>query len=230
MTHARIGVIHATPNAISPMKDVLKKYSSYIQSLHFLDEGIIEGVNQSGAVTAPLLKRLLGLIEKADEGKVDGVVFSCSSFTPYIEKMEPYFDFPIVSVYYAMLEKAVDSGKRVGIVATLAAVGRTFTDIIEKFAEKKQKELTIFTETIIEATEALIEGNLLVYDELIRQKINALSKKCDVIVIAQLSMIRALENFQVYIPLLTGSETSIKSLIGKLNLTPQRIEMGEIHE
>ena len=230
MIHARIGIIHATPNAIAPMKESLKKYSNQIQSLHFLDEGIIEGVNQSGTVTAPLLKRLLGLIEKADESHVDGVVLSCSSFTPYIEKIEPYFDFPIVSVDYAMLEKAVDAGKRIGIISTLTAAGQTSTDIIEEIANKRQKEVIVFTEIITEATEALIKGNSLVHDELIRQRINSLSKKCDVIVIAQLSMIRALENFLAPIPLLTGSETSIESLVKKLNLTPQRIEMRGIHE
>jgi Asp/Glu/hydantoin racemase len=217
LIQARIGIIHATPNAIAPMKESLKKYSEQIQSLHFLDEGIIEGVNQSGAVTAPLLKRLLGLIEKADESKVDGVVLSCSSFTPFIQKIEPYFNFPIVSVDYAMLEKAVDLGKRIGIIATLTAAGQTSTEIIEEIATKKQKEVTVFTETITEATAALIEGNSLVHDELIRKKIDSLSKTCDVIVIAQLSMIRALENFQAPVPLLTGSETSIENLLDKLN-------------
>ena len=228
--NARIGIIHATPNAIAPMKESLKKFAGKVQSLHFLDEGIIEGVNKSGTVTAPLLKRLLQLIEKAEESKVDGVVLSCSSFTPYIEKIEPYFNFPVVSVDYAMLEKAVKIGKHIGVVATVAAAGPTTTKIIKDIAQQRKKEINVYTETITEATEALLEGKVHTHDVLIRQKIQELSEKCDVVVIAQLSMIRALEDFHSPVPILTGGETSIENLVEQLDFLNNREKENEIHE
>lgn len=213
----RIGFIHATPNGIQPMVNALNNHSTQIECLHFLDEGLIDEVNKTGSVSRKLVRRLIKLIEKAEDSKVDGVALSCSSFTPYVPLVEQLFDFPIVSVDYAMLEKGVEIGEKIGVVATVGAAGPTTTNLLYSIANEKEKPVTVYTETLIEASKALKMGDGEKHDHLIQEKVKELSSFCDCIIIAQLSMTRALKDLgPIPIPILTSAETSVSSLLAKL--------------
>jgi Asp/Glu/hydantoin racemase len=215
----RIGFIHATPNGIQPMVNALNNLTPQIDCLHFLDEGLLDEVNSSGNVSKKLVRRLIHLIEKAEASNVDGVALSCSSFTPYVPLMEPLFDFPIVSVDYAMLEKGVELGSNIGVIATVGAAGPTTTNLVYSIANEKEKPVTVYTETLIEANKALKMGEGEKHDQLIQEKIKELSSFCDVIIIAQLSMTRALKNLEsIDVPILTSAETSVASLLTRLSI------------
>ncbi|MEH7492103.1 aspartate/glutamate racemase family protein [Neobacillus niacini] len=215
----RIGFIHATPNGIQPMMNALNNQTTKIDCLHFLDEGLLDEVNSSGSVSKKLVRRLIKLIEKAEASNVDGVALSCSSFTPYVPLVEQLFDFPIVSVDYAMLEKAVEMGSNIGVIATVGAAGPTTTNLVYSIAHQTEKPVTVYTETLIEASKALKMGEVEKHDQMIQQKIKELSSFCDVIIIAQLSMTRALNDLEpIPVPILSSAETSVSSLLSKLSI------------
>jgi hypothetical protein len=67
------------------------------------------------------------------------VAFSCSSFTPFVPLLQSLFDFPIVSIDYAMLEKGGVIGSKIGVIATVGAAGPTKTNIIQTIANKALK-------------------------------------------------------------------------------------------
>ncbi|MBO1511491.1 aspartate/glutamate racemase family protein [Metabacillus bambusae] len=212
-----IGLIHATPNSVLPMENAVHKFAPNVNYLSFIDKELLDEVNKEGRVTGKLVRRIIKLIEIAEEAGVDGVALSCSSFTPFVPLIEHLFDFPVVSVDMAMLEKAVSIGEKIGVIATVAAAGPTTTNLIKEVAEKQHKEVEIFTETIIEASVALKNGNSPKHDMLIQQKIHELAEVCDVIVIAQLSMVRALDSAgELSVHILSSGETAIKSLLSKL--------------
>lgn len=215
----RIGFIHATPNGIQPMVNALNHLYTQVEYLHFLDEGLLDEVNKTGNVSGKLVRRLIKLIERAEDSNVDGVALSCSSFTPHVPLIEKLFDFPIVSVDYAMLEKGVEVGQKIGVVATVGAAGPTTTKLLYSIANEKEKPVTVYTETLIEASKALKMGEGEKHDHLIQEKIKELSSFCDCIIIAQLSMTRALEGLgPIPIPILTSAETSVSSLLEKLSI------------
>lgn len=213
----KIGFIHATQNSILPMENALFQFAPDVQHLNFLDKELLNDVNREGKVTGKLVRRIINLIEQAEESEVEGVALSCSSFTPFVQHIQELFDFPVVSVDMAMLEKAVSLGTKIGVIATVGAAGPTTTKLIKDVAEVRQKEIEVITETLIEASEALKNGDELRHDTLIQEKIYELIKVCDVIVIAQLSMVRALSAIDnIDIPILSSGETAIKSLLSKL--------------
>jgi Asp/Glu/hydantoin racemase len=220
-----------------------------------LDEGLIAELNAAGKVTRPLIRRFIRLIEKAEEAGVDGVLLSCSSFTPYTtlvnqlfdfpiisvdfamleeagvdgvllscSSFTPYttlvnqlFDFPIISVDFAMLEEAVQLGTKIGVIATIVTAAPITKQILEEIAEEQSKPVEIYIETLADAFTALQNGEEQRHNQIIRDKVDEMYRNCDVVVLAQISMARAMEG---YTPpgksVLTSPESSIRSLLGQL--------------
>lgn len=215
----KIGLVHATINAVVPINDAFRRYASDAKVLNFLDDGLIEEVNQQGKVTPKAFKRFMDLLVKAEESGVDGILASCTVFTPYVPQISNLFDIPILSVDYNMLSQAVEKGERIGLIATVETAGTTSETILSDIAKIRKKEIIVNKAVITEAFEALQRGDLKRHDELIHHKINELSDHCDVIVLAQLSMARAVNNGlpNHQRPILTSPETSVKSIIEKLS-------------
>ena len=213
----RVGLVHATLNALQPMTEAFQQYAPTIQTLHFLDEGLIADLNAAGKVTRPLIRRLIRLVEKAEEAGVDGVLLSCSSFTPYTPLINQLFDFPIVSIDFAMLAEAVQIGTKIGVIATVVTAAPITKQILEEIAAEKKKPIEIYTETLTDAFAALQNGEEHRHNQIIYDKVEEMSRTCDVVVLAQISMVRAMEGYTPQSkPVLTSPESSIRSLLQQL--------------
>ncbi|MEN1969574.1 aspartate/glutamate racemase family protein [Lentibacillus sp. N15] len=210
----KIGLIHATLNSVQPINEAFRKYAPYVDLLNFLDDGLIQEVNAQGEITPKTLRRFIGLVGRADDSAVDGILTVCSVFTPYVPGIAHLFQAPVLSADYSMLNEAVNTGKRIGLIATVATAGTTSEEIMLKIAEEKGKSIEVHTEVAPEAFQALQAGDTAKHDGIIHQKITDLSQKSDVIVLAQISMARATQNMNnVSIPVLTSLEVSMKSII-----------------
>ncbi|WP_042196364.1 aspartate/glutamate racemase family protein [Paenibacillus camerounensis] len=209
----RIGLIHATLNSLSPMSEAVRRYAPDLATLNFLDEGLITDLNACGKVTRTMLRRFIHLLEKADEAAVEGVLLSCSSFTPYVSLFRELFNFPIISVDYSMLEQAVERGSHIGVIATVATATPTTVQILRDIAVQKGKDIHLETSTLPDAFEALQAGDIERHNSLIQEHIKLLSKTCEVIVLAQISMARALDHYDITDKqVLTSPESSIQAL------------------
>lgn len=214
----RIGLIHATLNSVQPILDAFREHAPEITLLNFMDEELITDLNIFGRVTPRMLRRLIHLIEKAEESGVDGILLTCSCFTPYVPLVRNFFDTPIQSADYSMLEKAVESGNRIAVIATVGKAGPTTEQLLREIADERKKDVEIHTEVITEAFSALQQGDPAQHDEIIQQKIAELSGNSDVVVLAQFSMARALKGLkEPNKPVLTSPEVSVKSIVALLS-------------
>lgn len=214
----RIGLIHATMNSVQPILDAFSIHAPHVTLLNFMDESLIFELNETGIISKRMIRRLMNLVEKAEASGVDGILFTCSSFTPCVPQISELFDIPMLSADYSMLEKAVDMGERIGVIATVEAAGPITTKLLKGIAEEQGKMVDIQTEVISEAFQALQNGNRIKHDQLIQEKIFTLSSNCDVIVLAQFSMVRALDTLETKTkPVLTSPEISVKSIVAKIS-------------
>ncbi|MFP3121878.1 aspartate/glutamate racemase family protein [Ectobacillus funiculus] len=216
----RIGLIHATMNSVQPILEAFQVHAPQVTLVNFMDESLIFELNETGIVTKSMARRLLNLVEKAVMSGVDGVLLTCSSFTPVVAEIRHLFDVPMLSADLSMLEKAVEMGSRIGVIATVEAAGPTTATILEKISSEKQKDVVVKTVVIPEAFKALQNGNRTQHDELIHREVQGLSNDCDVILFAQFSMARALETLDTTIttiPILTSPEISVKSIVAEIS-------------
>ena len=91
-----------------------------------------------------------------------------------------------------MVNKAVNLGKVIGVLATSKTTLQPTTTFIKKVAKEKSKDVFIKTYLCEEALKALLAGKNYEHDKIIFKEISEISKEVDVIVLAQASLERLL--------------------------------------
>jgi Asp/Glu/hydantoin racemase len=214
----RIGLVHATLNAVGPLVETFKTLYPDTEIINFLDEGLLLAVNEQGGITPEIMRRFTDLVQKAVDSNTDGVLLSCSSFSPVIPDIQKLYSIPVLSVDGAMLELAVQKGKNIGVIATVAAAGPTTRQLLEETAQQFGQSVNVFVEVVTEAFDALKKGDKEKHDLLIRESAERLAIDSDVIVLAQISMARAEAALKdVGVPVLTSPQISCNSIMRQVH-------------
>lgn len=213
----KIGLIHTTVNSIQPINEAFHETAPEVKVLNFLDEGLMEEINKNTGITPAMVRRLLALLDNAEKAGVNGILLACSAFSPYAEDLRKLMAVPVLSADIAMLEKAVQMGEKIGVIATLGAAGPTTEGLLKKIADQQQKKIAINTQVLTEAFTALKQGNADLHNKMIQQKVTELAAESDVVLLAQMSMTRAIKSLgPVRVPLLTSPEISVKAILAEI--------------
>lgn len=213
---ARIGLVHATLAAVQPMVAAFRQEAPAVTLLHFLDEGLLPMVNRTG-LDAAAVGELERLVARAAASGADGVLLTCSAYSPAVPEVQRKFSIPVVSVDEAMLRGALEQGTRIGVVATVEAAGPTTAKLLHAYAAEAGRAVDVQIRVVPEAFAALNAGDLARHDVLVRQQIDALLPASDVVVLAQISMARVVAGGAAFAkPVLTSPAVSIQSILGRL--------------
>lgn len=216
-SNIKIGLVHATMNSVQPILEAFKNKAPHVKILNFVDEGLIDELNRTGNVTDEMVDQLVSLMKRAESSGVDGILITCSSFSPYVEGVKSQFSVLVISADIAMLEHAVSLTNRIGVIATVGAAGPTTTKLLKEISDKQNKQVEINTHVLTEAFTALQQGDADKHNRLIRVKITELSATSDVIILAQMSMCRALKGWdESSKPVLTSPDISINKILHEI--------------
>jgi hypothetical protein len=214
--NVRVGLVHATLAAVQPMVAAFRRYAPEVALSHFLDEGLLPLVEREG-LTPQAVGEVERLVARAVASGASGVLLTCSAYSPAVPDMQTRFAAPVLSVDEAMLRLALQYGSRIGVVATVAAAGPTTAKLLRDYAAKARRSVDIHVRVVPEAFAALQRQEGAHHDQLVRSQIEALLPVCDVVVLAQISMARALDGAPAYAtPVLSSPEVSIRSLLARL--------------
>ena len=111
----RIGIIHATLNAVQPITDAFKAKDSSIEIVNFVNEELLAHANRVGGLDTWGMRNFLRTGMMAGDAKVNGIVIACTIYSPYADELQQYVDVPVIAVDNPMIVKAVRSGKKIGI-------------------------------------------------------------------------------------------------------------------
>jgi Asp/Glu/hydantoin racemase len=216
----RVGLVHATLAAVGPMVAAFRDRAPEARLLHFLDEGLLEAVNRDGLT--PLLEtEFERLARRAVDSGVDGILMTCSAFSPLAPSLRHRLSIPLVSADEAMLQRAVQLGPRIRVIATVDAAGPTAREFLQRTAAASHRSISVQVAMVPEAFAALRAGDGPRHDRLIQERIDALAPDSDVIVLAQISMARAAAGSVVSrVPVLTSPAASIDALLRLLAPKP----------
>lgn len=189
MSKLKIGLIHATMNSVPPILEAFKGQEN-VDLVSFMDEGIIYELNETNKVTPEMIERLSYLADKAIESNVDGILFTCSSFSPYVPAIAEKLPVPVQSSDSSMIEQAIEKSEEIIVIATVKAAGPTTKRMLEEAAARKRRPVKVDVYLLPEAFQALQNGNGEEHDRLIQEKIADLPD-AKVIILAQYSMARA---------------------------------------
>lgn len=206
----RIALIHALPESLAPLNAELDRVWPACVRMHLLDDSLSADLARApNGLDESFDQRFLLLAEYAVTTGVDGILFSCSAFGRCIEEVGRWLaPLPVLKPNEAMIDDAVATGRRIGLVATFAP---TITSMTPEFPDGADLHAVLAAGGL----EALRAGDPDRHDALIADAAAQLvADGCGVIALAQFSMARAagVVAERTGVPVLTSVGSAVRRL------------------
>jgi hypothetical protein len=203
----RIVLIHALKHSLQPIEDAFARLWPEATRMNLLDDSLSADLARDGRLTDGMTERFLSLGRYAAATGADGILFTCSAFGPCIEAVaRAHAPMPVLKPNEAMIEQAVEQGRRVGLLSTfpptLASMPAEFPPAIELVPKLAEGALA-----------ALDRGDRAEHDRLVMEASKDL-RDCDLIALAQYSMAPAASQVAQATgrPVLTTPESAVLKL------------------
>ena len=164
-------------------------------------------------------RRLVNHVVEADDAGADFILVTCSSMGRAVEASRVMVKATVLRVDEPMADRAVATGSRIGVIATLPSTLEPTVALIRARADALKKKIELTARVVDGAFEAVISGDGAKHDALVGAALRELSQKVDVIVLAQASMARVVDSLapaEKPIPILSSPRLAIEHLASLL--------------
>lgn len=152
------------------------------------DSSLIAETKEAGYATPAVERRMYNYLMAAVDAGADAILVTCTSVNTATKKLRSMIPVPVISIEEPVAELAVEKGSRIGILSSVATSAQPVKNTIEEKAAAIGKSVSAEIEVADGAFEALMSGNRALHDEKVREALEKLVKKVDVVVFAQISM------------------------------------------
>ncbi len=189
MIRPRIVLIHAMHPSMAPARAAFAAWPE-ADVADLLDDSLARDLERDGRLTPQMTDRFLALAAYARGTGAEGILFTCSAFGPAIETCQRALPIPVLKPNEAALEQALDTGARIGLMATFAPGLPSLRRELEDMARARGHEISVDARVADGALAALNAGRNDEHDARIAATADAMAD-CDVLVLCQFSMARA---------------------------------------
>ena len=210
-----LALIHTSPTLTPLFGRLCAEYIPSANVFHMVDESLIKNTVREGHLSRVTIRRLLSMIESAENAGADAVMVTCSSIGAGVEFGQKLFDLPVIRVDEAMARKAVRSGRRIGVMATLRTTLEPTVALLRAKAAEAGVDIDVVESLCDGAFEAVISGDQATHDRILTAALKNDMKGVDVVVLAQASMAGVLKSLPpgtVAMPVLTSPELGVMAL------------------
>ncbi len=215
-----LGLIHTSATLVPVFAELCSKYLPDVKVFNIVDDSLIKNTIACGELTKSTSKRVVNYAASAEEAGADFILYTCSSIGPAVEAAAALTGVPVLRVDQPMADKAVQTGKRIGVIATLSTTLEPTSDLVRRRAIVANKEIELKAVLCEGAFEALMSGDAATHDKKVGDALKQLAKEVDVIVLAQASMGRVvdtLDEADKKIPILASPAIAIQHVATILN-------------
>ena len=210
-----LALIHTSPTLTPLFGRLCAEYIPSANVFHMVDESLIKDTVREGHLRRVTIRRLLTMIESAQNAGADAVMVTCSSIGEGVEFGQKLFDVPVIRVDEAMARKAVRIGRRIGVMATLRTTLEPTVALLRAKADEAGIHIDIVESLCEGAFEAVISGDQATHDRILTAALKNDMKGVDVVVLAQASMAGVLKSLPpgtLSMPVLTSPELGVMEL------------------
>ncbi|MGH6689464.1 MAG: aspartate/glutamate racemase family protein [Gammaproteobacteria bacterium] len=210
----RVTLIHAVTVAIPPVLGAFREGWPDAEVSNLLDDGLTGALAREGGLTPRIAQRIRDLATYAARSGADGILFTCSAFTPAMDQAREDVTIPLLKPDEAMFADALEAGRRIGVVATFPGTIPVAEPQIRAAAAARGIDVEIVSMVAPEAFTAMNAADTATHDRLVVDAAVAVAPRVDVICLAQFSMARARAAVQsrVAIPVLTSPAAAVQRL------------------
>lgn len=210
-----LGFVHTSATLVPLFQDLTKQHLTGVETFNIVDDSLIKDVIKKGKLEPNTAARVVNHIKAAEEAGADVILVTCSSIGRAIETAATLCTVPVIRVDQAMADEAVQTGKNIGVIATLPTTLEPTSDLVERRAAIAGKEINITSKLCECAFEALMSGDATKHDEMVAKALKELMQTVDVIVLAQASMARVVDGLSAdekKVPILASPGIAMKKL------------------
>jgi Asp/Glu/hydantoin racemase len=187
-----LALVHTSPTLAPLFNELTARIVPGVRVLHFVDESLIKNTIASGHLEKSTMRRVIALIGSSFDAGADVALVTCSSIGPAVDMAAQLYDQPVLRVDRPMAEKAVETGRRIGVAATLSTTLNPTADLVLKVAAERGIDIEIIEQLCEGAFEAVMAGDGDTHDRIVGEGLTTALKGVDAIVLAQASMARVL--------------------------------------
>jgi aspartate/glutamate racemase len=218
----KLAFIHTVSGLVSEFEGLAKQHLPDWKPFAILDESLLRDTIERRSLSDLTKRRLATYVWSAADAGADAIVVTCSTLGPAVDAIVPLCPVPLFRIDEGMAQAAVEQGHRIGVLATLSTTLVPTVDLLKREACEAGKDVAIDPVLVQGAFELLAGGNVEAHDAQIRQALEELSQKVDVVVLAQASMARAVRSTAYGLPVLTSPVLGIENVRRRLEQTPPR--------
>ncbi len=190
----RIALIHALHESQAPTLDAFADIWADAATFSLIDDSLpgdlAEGVPpeqiQDRFITLARYVAATGTAERPTQG----ILFTCASFGPAIERVQSALDIPVLKPNEAAFEDALDAGSRIGLMVTFPRALPLLRNELETLARQRGQAIEIVPVVAEGALDALRQGDSRTHDR-IAAEAAARMPPVDVLGLGQFSLARA---------------------------------------
>ncbi|WP_346857770.1 aspartate/glutamate racemase family protein [uncultured Draconibacterium sp.] len=212
-----LGLIHTSATLVPVFQELTNKYLSdkNLKVFNIVDDSLIKNTIERGAMTPDTARRVVDYVGSAEAAGADFILVTCSSIGAAVESSASLTGVPVLRVDQPMADKAVQMGTKIGVVATLSTTLEPTSDLVRRRAIVAGKEIQLTSKLCEGAFDALMGGKPEIHDESVASALKELAQQVDVIVLAQASMARVVDQLSEEdkkVPILTSPEMAMQHL------------------
>ena len=216
----QIAFIHTSPSVIPTFKSLADELiGQRAKVFNMVDESLLCDIIDRGCCPPATAKRLVGHVLAAEQAGADFILVTCSSMGRAVEASRALVAAKVLRVDEPMAERAVSTGRRIGVIATLPSTLEPTAALIQSRAAAAKKQIDLTTRVVDGAFDAVISGNGARHDELVSAALRDMARNVDVIVLAQASMARVVESLRAEdkpVPILASPRSAVEHLASLL--------------
>ena len=194
MKNKTLGLIHTSATLVPVFAQLCKDKLPGVEVFNLADDSLIKDVIRRGEMTPLTARRVTEHVASAEAAGADYIMVTCSSIGRAVETAATLAGVPVFRVDQPMADLAVQTGKRIGVIATLPTTLEPTADLIRRRSQRAGKEIELTSRLCEGAFAALMRGDAATHDTLVAAALHELSSQVDVIVLAQASMARVVDS------------------------------------
>src|SRR5919201_5096890 len=166
-----VGLIHAVVPAMPPLRAAFEAELPLVRVLNLLDEALLMEAERLGGITPALVRRMTGLVALHEAAGAELALFTCNAYSPYVDQVQAQSSIPVLPIDDAMLERALATGRRLGVLATVAAGLEQQRQSIDRAAASAGKQVEVEAVLRADAFSALNAGDAASHDRILLEEL-----------------------------------------------------------
>src|SRR5437016_5215452 len=176
-----IAFIHTSPTMIPVFKALSDELLRGATVFNMVDESLLCDIIRDKCCAPATARRLVGHVLSAEQAGAEFILVTCSSMGRAVEASRALCGATVLRVDEPMADRAIATGRRIGVVATLPSTLEPTAALIASRAIVAGKQIEIAPRLVDGAFEAVMSGDGAKHDALVADALRELARKSDVI-------------------------------------------------